>query len=153
MNAAVTAPARPSAKHSFVLEPPPADPQSAAAHFAGKLSFEADPSDVHADLDRGIRGIVVVDARRPAAYEECHIPGAVNLPHRTITAEKLREFGPDAVFVTYCSGSGCNASTRAALRISSLGFPAKEMIGGIKWWRREGYPVEGKLGDEAPFYV
>jgi len=28
----------------------------------------------------------------------------------------------------------------------------KEMIGGLEYWRKEGYPVEGRLGEKAPLY-
>lgn len=41
------------------------------------------------------------------------------------------------------------AATKAAAWLSALGFHAKEMIGGIEFWRREGV-VEGTLGESAP---
>lgn len=139
-----------SAVHSFVLEVPAADPADAQRHFAAKLAVETDPSDVRVDLQRGTAPIVVVDARSKEHYAECHVPGAVSLPHRTISAATTAHFPRDTVFITYCWGPACNAATRAALRLSALGFRVKEMIGGLEYWRREGLPVEGTLGDEAP---
>ena len=138
--------------HSFVLEHPPASPDVAARHFAARLAVETDPSDVHADLDRGVTSIVVVDARSPQHYAECHIPGALSLPHRTITRETTAHLSPEVCVVVYCWGPGCNAATKGAARLSALGFQAKEMIGGLEYWRREGYAVEGTLGTEAPLY-
>ena len=44
--------------------------------------------------------------------------------------------------VTYCWGSGCNGSTRAALALSELGYAVQEMIGGFEYWSREGLPVQ-----------
>ncbi len=35
-----------------VLQHPAAPPQDAARHFAGKLAFETDPADVHAEKER-----------------------------------------------------------------------------------------------------
>jgi rhodanese-related sulfurtransferase len=136
--------------HSFVLEHPAAAPDSAARHFLARLAVETDPSDVHADLERGVSRIIVVDARAPQHYAACHIPEATNLPHRTITRETTAHLPLDACVVTYCWGPGCNAATKAAARLAALGFQVKEMIGGIEYWRREGYTVAGSMGNEAP---
>jgi rhodanese-related sulfurtransferase len=54
------------------------------------------------------------------------------------------------VLVVYCWGPGCNAATKAAAKLASLGFQVKEMIGGLEYWRREGYPVDGYAPDHAP---
>ena len=137
----------PPASHSFVLEEPPAPPEEARCHFAAKLSVECDPADLKRDLERGTARLVVIDARSARDFDECHIPGAVNLPYRSITAETMTQFPEDVTFVTYCWGPSCNASTRAAYRISALGLKVKELIGGIEYWRREGHPVEGILGN------
>jgi rhodanese-related sulfurtransferase len=138
--------------HSFVLEHPAADPVDAARHFAARLSVETDPSDVHADLDRGCERIVVIDTRSALHFAECHIPGAMSLPHRTITRETTAHLPPDSCLVTYCWGPACNAATKGAARLAALGFQVKEMIGGIEYWRREGYAVEGTLGSEASLH-
>lgn len=47
----------------------------------------------------------------------------------------------DAMFIVYCDGVGCNASTKGALNLVRLGFRVKELIGGLDWWRRDGYEV------------
>jgi rhodanese-related sulfurtransferase len=148
---ATSATARP-ASHSFVLEHPAAPPDVAVRHFTARLAVETDPSDVHADLDRGVDRIVVVDARSPQHYAQCHIPGASNLPHRTITRETTAHLPMDACIVVYCWGPGCNAATKGAARLAALGFQVKEMIGGLEYWRHEGYAVEGTLGSEASLY-
>ena len=129
---------------SNVLAVEPADPVQAAAHFSARLEFETDPSDLFADLDAGIPGIVVVDGRHPDSYAKEHIPGAVNLWHRRIDEKSVAELDRNTVYVTYCTGVGCNASTKAALKLSQLGFKVKELIGGLQWWKSEGYPVEGE---------
>jgi len=146
-----TTAARP-ATFSFVLETPPADPAAAHRHFAARLSVETDPWDVNADLERGNARVVLVDARGPDAFADCHAAGAINLPHRAITAESTEGLAGDRVYVTYCWGPGCNAATKAAARLSALGFQVKEMIGGLEYWRREGFAVEGVLGGAAPLY-
>jgi rhodanese-related sulfurtransferase len=135
---------------SLVLETPPASPEEARHHFQARLSVETDASDVMLDLQRGQRGFLLIDARSSQDFEECHIPGAISLPYRKITAESTAHFSKDLPIVTYCWSPACNAATKAAARLSALGFQVKEMLGGIEYWRREGGPVEGTLGEQAP---
>lgn len=135
---------------SLVLETPAAPPEEAHRHFLAKLSVETDAGDVVLDLQRGQKSFVLLDSRSAQNFEECHIPGAINLPTRRITAESTAHLSKEHLIVTYCWGVGCNGSTKAAERLSALGFQVKEMIGGIEYWRREGGEVEGTLGDQAP---
>lgn len=135
---------------SLVLETSAATPEDAQRHFLAKLSVETDPADVRLDLQRGQRGFVLIDARSAQDYEECHIPGAISLPYRQITAESTAHLSKEQPLVVYCWSPGCNSATKAAARLSALGFLVKEMIGGIEYWRREGGAVEGTLAERAP---
>jgi rhodanese-related sulfurtransferase len=127
---------------SKVLATSPADPEVAHNHFLSKLSFETDPSDVYHDITDKISAIVVIDARTPETYARGHIPGALNMPHRTIDSTTTSSLPRDRVLVTYCDGVFCNASTKAAAKLTALGFKVKEMLDGMEGWRKEGYPVE-----------
>ena len=119
--------------------------QEAARHFAQKLQFETDPSDVHTAMAAGER-FVLVDSRGAAAWAQGRIDGAIHLPTAQI-AERAEQLIPAGVpVVVYCWGPGCNGSTRAALQFSLLGYPVKEMIGGFEYWAREGLPVVGEDG-------
>ncbi|MFI7604419.1 rhodanese-like domain-containing protein [Micromonospora sp. NPDC049366] len=120
---------------------PPAEPAIAAAHFLARLTFETDVSDVHAALEAGTPGLVVVDSRGDAAWRQGHLPGALHLPTDTIAARAAELVPAGSTVVTYCWGPGCNGATRAALEFARLGFPVKEMIGGFEYWAREGLPV------------
>ena len=105
---------------------------------------------MRADLSAGA-GVVVVDARSPEAYARGHVPGALSLPHRRITdAASVAHLPRDVVIVTYCDGIGCNASTKAAWKLSRLGFRVKEMLGGLDWWARDGYAVELGAPEAGP---
>lgn len=118
------------------------DTEAARHHFATKLALETDPADVYDELRNGNDEIVVIDARSPESYARAHVPGAINFPHRTMNGESTASLSREKLYVTYCDGTGCNASTKAALRLSELGFRVKEMIGGLDWWVRvDGYPV------------
>ena len=111
-------------------------------HYSNKLAYEIDSSDLMAALENG-ESVVVVDARSSQAYAAGHIPGAINIPHRTMSPETTASIDPSALVVTYCDGIGCNASTKGALNMTKLGFRVKELMGGFEWWKRDGYSIEG----------
>jgi rhodanese-related sulfurtransferase len=134
---------------SAILSVAAAGPGDAVAHFAGRLAFETDVSDVHADLHAGVAGVVVVDSRGVEAWEQGHIPGAVHLPTAEIAERAAGVVGENSVVVTYCWGPGCNGATRAALAFATLGYRVKEMIGGFEYWVREGFSVETADGVQA----
>lgn len=124
-----------------VLEVPPAGPAEALVHFGNKLAFETDCWDVHEALKSADPGFVLVDVRGPAAFARGHVPGAVNIPHRTMTAERMDAFPGATIFVVYCAGPHCNGADKAALRLARLGRPVKVMIGGLTGWQDEGFDL------------
>ena len=125
-------------------------PSDAVAHFARRLAVETDVSDVHAALESGRPGFVLVDSRSPESWAQGHVPGAVHLPGREIAARAAAELDPAVPVVTYCWGPACNGATRAALTLAQLGFRVREMIGGFEYWAREGLPVETAAGVSRP---
>ncbi|WP_259066058.1 rhodanese-like domain-containing protein [Mucilaginibacter sp. X4EP1] len=116
--------------------------EAAIQHYQNKLAFEMDPSDLFSALEAK-QNIIVIDARKDFAFIKEHIPGAINLPHRTMNADTTAGFDKTAIYVTYCDGIGCNASTRGALNMAKLGFNVRELIGGIEWWKFDGYETAG----------
>ncbi|MFI5137010.1 MAG: rhodanese-like domain-containing protein [Sphingobacteriales bacterium] len=116
--------------------------KTAIQHYEEKLSFEMDPSDLF-DAIEAKQNVIAIDARKEFAFEKEHIPGAVSLPHRKMNTETTVHFDKDAIYVTYCDGIGCNASTRGALNMAKLGFNVRELMGGIEWWKFDGYQTEG----------
>jgi rhodanese-related sulfurtransferase len=118
------------------------------AFYQRKLAYETDSWDLHAALQEG-QHVVVVDGRSREAYEKEHIPGAISIPHRTITQDALSGLDRAALYVTYCDGIGCNASTKTALKLLTLGFRVKELMGGLDWWKRDGYATAGEDGRPA----
>jgi rhodanese-related sulfurtransferase len=128
---------------------PAADRLRARAWFAERFEFETDCWDVHEAMASGDPGFVLLDVRGPALYARGHVPGAINVPHRKITAGYMKRFAPDARYVVYCAGPHCNGSTRAALRLAELGLPVKEMPGGVTGWIDEGFALASGA-DEHP---
>jgi rhodanese-related sulfurtransferase len=126
------------------------DPADAVAHFARRLAVETDVSDVHAALEAGSPGFVLLDSRSDEAWAQGHVPGAVHLPGREIALRAPAELDRSVPVVTYCWGPGCNGATRAALALATLGLRVREMIGGFEYWAREGLPVETADGVHRP---
>ena len=129
-------------RHSRVLDTPAATPEDTWTFFQRKLACETDPSDVYADMQNGTADFILLDVRSPEAYARSHAIGAINLPHVAISPQTTAQFSTDKLLVVYCWGPGCNGATKAAMKLSALGFAVKEMIGGIEYWEeKERYPV------------
>ena len=126
-----------------VTATPPARSVDAHERFQSKLAYETDPADVYADMAHGLDDFVLVDVRSPSDYKKSHAVGAINIPVGQITERRMAEYPEDTLFVVYCWGPGCNGATKAAMKLSGMGYAAKEMIGGIEYWEdRERHPVE-----------
>ncbi|WP_434573257.1 rhodanese-like domain-containing protein [Pseudomonas sp. Z3-8] len=130
---------------SPVREVPAAPSDIALQHFSRRLMFETDCSDVRASQDAAEIDFVLVDVRGPQAYARGHVPGAINLPTRTLTAEALAAYPKATLFVVYCAGPHCNGANKAAVRLATLGYPVKEMIGGVMGWLDEGFRLTGSV--------
>lgn len=129
---------------SPVAEIPAAAPDLAVAHYAAKLAFETDCSDVRAAFAAGKVDFVLLDVRSPALFAQSHVPGAINLPHGKMTAHRMSEWASDTLFVVYCAGPHCNGADKAAFRLAKLGLQAKLMIGGMTGWADEGFAFESE---------
>ncbi|MEI8112700.1 MAG: rhodanese-like domain-containing protein [Bacteroidia bacterium] len=112
------------------------------AFYEQKLEFEVDSWDLFEALKNGEK-VIALDARSKESFEREHIPGAINIPHRTMSSESTAHLEKDFLYISYCDGIGCNASTKGALNMVKLGFRVKELIGGLDWWKRDGYETEG----------
>ena len=113
--------------------------------YQAKLNYETDSWDLYEALNNG-EPIVVIDARSPEAYALEHIPTAINIPYRSMSEATTSALDKSKLYVTYCDGIGCNASTKGALNMAKLGFRVKELIGGLDWWKRDGYETKGEQG-------
>jgi rhodanese-related sulfurtransferase len=115
--------------------------------FTARLAFQTDVSDVRAALDRGTDAFVLIDSRSDDSWAQGHIPGAVHLPTAEIAARAGALVPAGSSVVTYCWGPGCNGATRAAAEFARLGYQVREMLGGIEYWTREGFPVATASGE------
>jgi rhodanese-related sulfurtransferase len=127
---------------SAVLEYGAPEPAEALQFMQDRLKYHTDSWDLSVDLKSGHPDIIVIDARSREAYRAGHIPGARSFPHREMSPDTTAQLGRAKVYVVYCDGIGCNASTKGAYKLARLGFRVKELLGGLDWWRRDGHPIE-----------
>lgn len=120
-------------------------------YYQNKLEYEIDSSDLFEALEKG-ENVVVLDTRKEPGFLKEHIPGAINIPHRQMNEESTRKLDRSKTYVCYCDGTGCNASTKGALNMAKLGFKVKELIGGIEWWKFEGYATVGTENNDGRNY-
>ena len=116
--------------------------QDQIRHYENKLQYEIDSWDLN-DARQRKKNFIVIDARSKQVFDAEHILDAISIPHVEMNETTTKDLDRTATYVTYCDGIGCNGSTKGALNMAKLGFTVKELIGGIEWWKRDGYPTVG----------
>lgn len=91
----------------------------------------------------------MIDKRSRGAHIAGHIPGAVSFPHREMNSGTTVHLDRSKVYVVYCDGIGCDASTKGAYKLARLGFRTKELLGGLDWWRRDARPIAASVGPRS----
>lgn len=117
-------------------------------YYEDKLKYEIDSWDLNESMKISDE-VIVIDARSKDAYEFERIPNSINIPHKIMNDETTKDLSKQRLYVTYCDGIGCNASTKGALNMAMLGFRVKELLGGLDWWIRDGYETQGKNARKA----
>jgi rhodanese-related sulfurtransferase len=87
-----------------------------------------------------------MDAREEEAYDDGHIPGAMNVPYDklpkyygTITSTIAK----DQIIVCYCWGPNCDFSDNLASELAMMGYKNVVVFrGGWDEWQEAGYPIE-----------
>lgn len=103
--------------------------------------------DLKAKIDRGDPFLLVETLPREA-YEEAHLPGAVNLTPEKIPHD-VENLLPDKsrTIIVYCEKPPCEESERAAGALEELGYEKiLHYAGGKQEWIDAGLPVEGESG-------
>ena len=112
---------------SYVTDYPAAASDAAIDHFLKRLSVETDCADVASALASGEQGFVLLHVvGSPEAYARRHVPGALHLPHRDISHERMADWPDDTLFVAYCAGPHCNGADQAALKARAAGAAGED---------------------------
>lgn len=87
-----------------------------------------------------VGAVTVLDVRPEDEFALGHLPGAVNIPLRSLEA-RLFELDPSQEIVAYCRGPYCVLSYEAAAALRARGFKVRRLEDGLPEWRAAGLPV------------
>ena|SRR5919106_1860042 len=77
-------------------------------------------------------------------FEDEHLPGAVNIPLKSLDAETTSALDPQRPVIVYCYDYQCDTSPRAASWLECLGFArVYDYVAGKADWGSFGLPLEG----------
>lgn len=102
------------------------------------------------------KGVMVIDARNDAEYQDGHIKGAVLIPYHEVSAKEVGFDSADdkfdlaklpqdknAAMLLYCDGTPCWKSYKASVLAIRSGYKNIYWFrGGFPEWKATGYPVE-----------
>lgn len=129
---------------------PALDSNTTVAWFRQRLSLETNCADVYQAQCEGNHDFILLHTIGTIdTFQRRHIPGAIFMPHRQITAAALAHFPANTLFVAYCAGPHCNGADQAALALALLGRPVKVMPGGLSGWASEGFAFSSCNTDES----
>lgn len=95
------------------------------------------------ELARRVRekSVTLLDVRPEAEFALGHLPGAMNIPLRTLE-RKLSGLPRDREIVAYCRGPYCVLSFEAVALLRARGFQVRRMAEGFPEWQAYGLPIE-----------
>ena len=119
------------------------DLDKAQAHFRARVAFTTGVHELEVLTNQGPGDYAVVDARFPADFARCNVPGAINLPPgRWNPPRGLRK---DVPVYVYCYDATCHLAAQAALALTQQGYRVIEVEGGWERWVDKGFRSEPSL--------
>lgn len=102
------------------------------------------------DLEKMVAkgGAVLVDVRESYEYNDCRIPGSMNIPASVLSKSAAGIDGKKTVIV-YCASG--RRSVNACNTLEKQGFKAYSLYGGIKAYYNTGRQLEGSC-EGAPVF-
>lgn len=104
--------------------------------------LETHIDDLHARIEKGDNGYVLIDTREDHEWTRGHIPGAVHLG-RGILERDIETLVPDhdAEIIVYCGGG--YRSALAAESLQRMGYGrVYSLFEGWSGWRKQGWPLD-----------
>jgi len=101
---------------------------------------EASPKQVHEFMQQNSGKFLVLDVRSLQEYSEEHIEGAKFFPVASSGFESaVQRLPKDVTYIVYCRSG--NRSRTAMCIMRDAGLSLYHLDGGIRAWKRDGYPV------------
>lgn len=94
----------------------------------------------------------LVNVLNKESYAKEHIKGAISLPLNEIDKKAGKRLRKDEKIVVYCASFDCQASTKAAEKLISLGYQnVLDYKGGLADYKEAGFPLQGRLHEADSF--
>jgi rhodanese-related sulfurtransferase len=94
-------------------------------------------------------GLLIVNVLDKELYDDCHIPGSINVPFQEIPALVDEVDKEQADIVLYCSNWLCTASHSAAHLLRERGCKHVSVYsGGMAEWYQKGFAYKGSANQE-----
>jgi rhodanese-related sulfurtransferase/CBS domain-containing protein len=94
-------------------------------------------------------GAQLVEVLPAEEYAEEHLPGATNIPLKTLDGDSTRQLDKTMPVIVYCWDYFWDLSPRAACRLEALGFEQVfDYVPGKADWLARGLPREGQKATE-----
>ena len=131
-------------------------PEIVSAIHSVKINPEIMATTEYLEKVKENKNVVIIDNRERLNYLEQHIPGAINIPYRTLAADgkilrtkegmknllKNRGIPDDAEIITYCGSVG-TLSGLAYYALKSVGLPnVKLYVHSFKEWKNLEKPID-----------
>ncbi|MBD3207661.1 rhodanese-like domain-containing protein [Candidatus Bathyarchaeota archaeon] len=85
----------------------------------------------------------LIEALSEGAYNQGHIPGAINIPPSRIELEAEQSLNKNDKIVVYCASYICESSTKATEKLLEMGYEnTVDFKAGKLGWRRAGFNLE-----------
>lgn len=93
------------------------------------------------------RPLIVINVLPEKYYEDCHIPGSINIPIYDLN-NRFHELNKMADIIIYCAHALCSNGPEAWYILKKLGFEHLILYpAGIAGWYQAGLPVVGPSKD------
>jgi len=138
--------------YEITKEVPEIEPASHSVNINSEIMATAE----YLEKVKDNKDVVIIDNRERLNYLEQHIPGAINIPYRTLSTDgkilrtkegmknllKNRGISEDAEIITYCGSVG-TLSGLAYYALKSVGIPnVKLYVHSFKEWKSLEKPID-----------
>ncbi|MBE9504055.1 MAG: rhodanese-like domain-containing protein [Proteobacteria bacterium] len=113
-----------------------------ASYGAAESYKDISPRQVKNMLNKGKKGVMLLDVRTSGEYKTGHLKNSILIPIQVLE-KRINEISAfkDKELIIYCAVGG--RSSRAATYLTNNGFnKVYNMSGGINAWSRLGYEIE-----------
>jgi rhodanese-related sulfurtransferase len=110
------------------------------------MTFETITRDEFLQMREKEKNLRIVDVLDMSHFNKEHIKGAINLPLEKIERKAYKFLNPEDPIVVYCAGFACEASTKAAGKLVSMGFKKVfDYKGGLEDYKEAKLPIESGI--------